>query len=132
MPPALVVINVLEKDLYNDCHIQGSIQVPFEKLEQYVQRNLHKESDIVLYCSNYMCAASGQGCKKLKKLGFDKVYAYEGGTAEWYQQGMPVNGPCTASYLQKKMAPIVHDQEEGVSVISMQELARKMHVTSEK
>ena len=130
----MVVINVLEKNLYDDCHIQGSVHVPFEMLERYVQQNLNKDTEIVLYCSNYMCSASGQGCKILKRLGFEKVYAYEGGTAEWYQNKMPVEGPCTAGYLQKQLTPIDHNQQEEsvVTVISMQELARKLHLNIEK
>ena len=129
-PSDVVVINVLEKELYDDCHIQGSIHVPFEGLEQFAQQNLDKSTEIVLYCSNYMCSASGQGCKMLKRLGFENVYAYEGGTAEWYQNKMPVDGASTAGYLQKKLAPIDHGQEQAslIVVISMQELAHKLHL----
>jgi len=130
-PSGVVVINVLEKKLYDDCHIQGSVSVPFEGLEQYVQQNLDKNTEIVLYCSNYMCSASGQGCKRLKRLGFDKVYAYEGGTAEWYQHQLPVEGPCTAGYLKVQLAPPDHSQEHDVAVMSMQELARKLHLNVE-
>jgi rhodanese-related sulfurtransferase len=133
-PSGVVVINVLEKKLYDDCHIEGSVHVPFEMLEQYAQQNLDKSTEIVVYCSNYMCAASGQGCKMLKRLGFEHVYAYEGGTAEWYQNKMPVVGPCTAHYLQKKLAPIDHSQEDGepAAVMSMQDLACKLHLVIEK
>ena len=43
--------------------------------------------------------------QKLKEMGFENVWAYEGGTAEWYQMGLkaegkyPVEGTCQASYL---------------------------------
>src|SRR5437773_1427644 len=74
----LVIINVLNTPLYEDCHIKGSINVPFESLESYISENIDKNAEIVLYCSNYMCAASGQACKLLKKCGFTNVWAYEG------------------------------------------------------
>ncbi len=121
----LVVINVLDKTLYDDCHIKGSICVPFEDVIEYAQNNIDKNADIVLYCSNYHCSASGQACKQLKKLGFNNVSAYEGGTAEWYQQGLPVEGPSTKRYLKQKIAAQEPDSCE-VQVITMNELAQKM------
>lgn len=30
----LVVVNVLDEELYNDCHIQGSVNIPFEKVDE--------------------------------------------------------------------------------------------------
>ena len=29
--PGLMVINVLEKDYFDDCHISGSVHIPFER-----------------------------------------------------------------------------------------------------
>lgn len=119
----LIVINVLSAKMYNDCHIAGSICVPFEAVEQYAQENIDQYAEIVLYCSNYMCSASGFARKKLMDLGFKNVLVYEGGTAEWIQLGYPVEGPCKLSYLKKKMeAP---DELEPY-VISAQELKKKM------
>ena len=31
--PSFVLVNVLDKEFYDDCHIKGSINVPFENLE---------------------------------------------------------------------------------------------------
>lgn len=119
----LIVINVLSKKMYKDCHIAGSISVPFETVEKYAQENIDHDAEIVLYCSNYMCSASGFARKKLMDLGFKNVWVYEGGTAEWIQFGYPVEGPCKLSYLKKKMdAP---DEQEPY-VISAQELKKKM------
>ena len=119
----LVVINVLSKKMYDDCHIVGSISVPFEQVEQYVQDTIDKDAEIVFYCSNYMCSASGFSRKKLMDLGFKNVLVYEGGTAEWAQLGYPVTGPCKLSYLKKKME-IPDGLEPGV--IIAQDLKKKM------
>ena len=124
----LVVINVLDKKLYDDCRIKGSIHVPFEELEQFAQKRLSKDAEIVLYCSNYFCSSSGFGCKKLQELGFKNVRAYEGGTAEWYQLGLPVEGKCTEAYLTKQIekAPF---QDEDLATITAQELIEKIKVS---
>jgi rhodanese-related sulfurtransferase len=124
----LVVINVLNEELYNDCHIKDSINVPFESIEAYAQQNIDKDAEIVLYCSNYMCAASGHACRKLQQGGFTHVYAYEGGMAEWYQRGLPVEGLSKRSYLNQEVNPPVHQEAEAPMIITIEELAKKMGV----
>lgn len=119
----LQVINVLELDQYQDCHIKGSIHVPFDQLEKYAN-GLNHETELVFYCSNYRCTASGYAAKLYNKLGFKKAYAYEAGMAEWYQMGLPVEGSCKANYLQIKMEPI--PAEAGVQVITTEELKTKL------
>ncbi len=129
----LVVINVLDKDLYEDCHIKGSINVPFEMIEEYAQQ-LDKNSEIVLYCSNYQCATSEFAAQKLRQQGFAKVSVYEGGTAEWYQLGLPVDGPHTQTYLSKPCKQCSFEQADGsssdkenaIEIISVHDLAQKM------
>ncbi len=124
-----LVVNVLSNFWYNDCHIKGSINVPFEELDSFID-TLDTDAHVVFYCSNYMCTSSGYAAKKLRKKGFKHAWAYEGGTAEWYQMGLPVEGACTQAYLQKKMAPTT--QESHIPVISTQELAHKMGILIEK
>jgi rhodanese-related sulfurtransferase len=99
----LVVINVLDKAVYDDCHIRGSINVPFEQIKDYAQEHINKDAEIVLYCSNYMCSASGYARQQLVNTGFHNVFVYEGGTAEWFQRGYPLDGPARQPYLQRVM-----------------------------
>lgn len=119
----LYVINVLDKDEYEDCHIKGSVQVALEDVPTFV-KDLNKQTELVIYCSNYWCSASGQVAQQLMNLGFKNVWAYEAGMAEWYQQQLPVVGPCAASYLTKKIEN--PQQEIHVPVITTQELKEKM------
>lgn len=124
-----VVINVLDKNLYDDCHIKGSVHADFDKIDTYVQ-NLRKDTEIIIYCSNYACGTSAFVAKQLQDLGYTKVFVYEGGMAEWYQAGMPVEGPAKASYLSHVMLPSKAMQDDKVSIISMHELAEKLHIES--
>ncbi len=121
----LVIINVLDKQLYDDCHIKGSINVSMADLAQYA-RALPKDVEIVVYCSNYMCSASGYACKQLKDMDFKHVWAYEGGTAQWYQKGLPVEGPSNSSYLSKVIEEPAHDNQERMSIITADELLHKI------
>ena len=119
----IVVINVLDKDLYDDCHIKGSINVTIDRIERYAQQKIYKNAVVVLYCSNYMCSTSGFSRGKLIALGFKNALVYEGGTAEWYQLGYPTEGPAKSPYL-KKVLTAPEKQEHYV--ISAQELKKKI------
>ena len=131
----LYVINVLEKSLYDDCHIKGSINVPYEGVDAFVS-NLSKDVQMVVYCSNYQCTASHQIAKKLIDQGFTQVWAYEGGMAQWYQMGAqdssqranyPIEGACSPQrngYLTKEIER--SNDEPTVPVIDAQELRQKM------
>ena len=122
----LYVINVLDGEHHADCHIKGSVNVELDALENFV-KDLDKDTaELVIYCSNYMCTASGFAAQQLKEMGFKRVWAYEAGMAEWYQKGLPVEGPCKKGYLEKVMEKPGLDQKEDIGIISTDELARKM------
>ncbi len=123
----VLVVNVLDKDDYVDAHIKGSIHVPFEELEKAAAQ-WNKEVPVILYCSNYMCTASGEGAKLLSKLGFKDVRAYEGGMAEWYQlskkdPSFVLEGPAKAEYLEIVIEKPAGEKEE-IQIIDAQELQK--------
>ena len=127
----LVLVNVLDKELYQDCRIKGSINVPFDMIETLADQVDKDEAEIVVYCSNYQCASSEYAARKLKKKGF-KVAVYEGGMAEWYQQGLPVEGPQMQAYLKKSCTPMVLENDSEIPIITVDELAQKMGIAKEK
>lgn len=123
----LVLVNVLDKKFFDDSRIAGSINVTMDNLEEYAKKNWDKEkTNIVVYCANYKCTASGESAKILKDLGFKHVWAYEGGTAEWNQLGYPIEGPAKQGYLKDYQKPEGHTPEAGVPVISADELKAKI------
>jgi rhodanese-related sulfurtransferase len=95
----LRVINVLEHEFYNDCHIKGSVNVPLGDMRSYAQ-DLERTTPIVVYCANYTCSESLQAWQMLNEMGFSNVRAYEGGIHEWYKAELPIEGPCLKGYLQ--------------------------------
>lgn len=95
--PNLVVINVLTKESYDDCHIKGSINIVLTEFEEKAKM-LDKAKSFVVYCANYECSASRRAFELMRGLGFDNVVAYEGGTEEWRKKGFPTEGACVQSY----------------------------------
>ena len=120
----LVIINVLDKELYDDCHIEGSINIPFEMIEEQAA-TIDKNAQVVIYCSNYQCSTSEYAARKLCSQGFKNVWVYEGGIAEWFQEGLPIEGPHKQAYLRKSCRQLPRENE-GIPVISTRDLSQKM------
>jgi len=123
----VIVANVLDKELYDDCHIKDSIHLDIDKLDEFVQATA-KNTPIVIYCSNYLCSTSDYVAKKLREKGFTDVFVYAGGMAEWYQNKLPVEGACAASYLTKpNRAPAT--QTEHDDIITLQKLMKFLDIS---
>ncbi len=95
---SLVVINVLPEEMYQDCHIPGSINIPYDQIEASVQ-DWNRNLEMVVYCANDACDASRQAYETLEQIGFANIREFPGGMREWLQAGLPVEGPCTQDYL---------------------------------
>ena len=48
--------------------------------------------EIVVYCMNRECAASGVEVRELRQIGYRNVRHYAGGKQGWIQAGLPVEG----------------------------------------
>lgn len=96
--PDLTLINVLDEQTYVDCHITGSINIPFDRLVESLA-SWEKDKEIVLYCAQSSCPKSSQAYELLADLGFTHLYEYEGGVKDWYKKGFDTTGTCTLKYL---------------------------------
>lgn len=123
--PELVIINVLDKAEFDDCHISDSINITFDEFEAKIP-SLNKQNHYVLYCADYMCMSSGFCAKLLKDAKFEHVWAYEGGMAEWFQKGYPCQGPATSEYLTSENINMSEGEEQEIPTITAEELLVKM------
>ena len=124
----LVVVNILDENLYKDCHIKGSINVPFARAEGYIRKRIDPHAEIVLYCSNFMCRSSSSIRRKLLTVDFDNVWVYRGGTAEWFQLGYPTVGPAKETYLHKKLRVLSTFKDYEISAWDLKERLEKSSI----
>lgn len=122
--PELMVINVLDKELFDDCHITGSVNIPFEDIADRLQ-DLDPSKQYVLYCSNFACISSTENVKMFLDAGFQNVWDYEDGMSGWFQEGFPYEGSAEQSYLAEESVKF-GDEESKLPVITTQELYSKM------
>ena len=126
----LVIINVLDKPEFDDCHIKGSISVPFSEFENKVV-SFDKNNHYVLYCADYACMSSAFCAKLLRDAKIEHVWEYAGGIVEWYQKGYPIEGPAQADYLKFENVNF-NDEEHASTTMTAEELLVKIEEFSSK
>ena len=124
MSKHLKVLNVLNPEFYADAHIKNSLNVPLAELKNFAE-NSPKDTVIVVYCAHRNCDASARAWHVLHELGFDNLFAYEGGMREWFQAGYPTEGPCQESYLHE-YGDFPAVQDHAVQAITKELLKARM------
>ena len=81
------LVDVLPEEHFNEEHIKGAINVPYDSLVQKARELFKKDDKIVLYCGSPTCNASMLAAKKLEALGYTNVSKYEGGLTSWKEAG---------------------------------------------
>lgn len=133
----MYLVNVLDADFFEDCHIPGSLNISMMDIKNVAQE-WPKDATIVFYCSNYSCQASPQCCKMLTKMGFTNTLDYEAGIAGWYQahlqdpEGYPIIGACKQPYLTMENRPFDDQAPEGVKIITTEELRSLLESNQEE
>ena len=84
----VTVLDVRPPQEYAAGHLPGAINVPMEKLEDYLAK-LPKKREVVAYCRGPYCLMSFDAVAALRKRGW-KARRLEEGFPEWKAAGLPV------------------------------------------
>jgi glyoxylase-like metal-dependent hydrolase (beta-lactamase superfamily II) len=87
--PDLVVLDVRERDAYEDGHIPGARLLPRGQLELRVNQDLPDPTPrILVYCE--FGRISTLATATLREMGFQRAVALDGGMKAWREAGFPV------------------------------------------
>ena len=96
-PPA--VLDVRERDEYEQGFIPGAIHIPRGNLETRIERNVvDRSTPIIIYCATG--TRSVYAAKTLDELGYSDVVSMSGGFASWKENGHEWKLPRTLSHEQ--------------------------------
>jgi rhodanese-related sulfurtransferase len=83
------VIDVREQPEWAKGRIAGARHIPVGQLDQRIaDLEKFKERPLIVVCASGMRSASA--CSTLRKAGFAKVFALDGGISAWEQAGLPL------------------------------------------
>lgn len=95
------LINVLPRDIYVDCSLPHSINIPTHRLGKKLAspKKWPRSRKIIIYCAGMDCPLSKYAYQTLRDLGFKDVLVLDGGIRQWKRNMMITQGVCKSGYL---------------------------------
>ncbi|MCF8108868.1 MAG: rhodanese-like domain-containing protein [Desulfohalobiaceae bacterium] len=90
---AAVFVDARAASQYQDGHIQGALNIPWQEADSYfmdVLERLESAQAIITYCDGESCDLSHELALFLKEMGFDNVQVLVNGWTVWKEAGLPV------------------------------------------
>jgi rhodanese-related sulfurtransferase len=88
---AAVVIEALTVADYEAGHIPGAVHLAMDEVEAKASALIpDKQTPVVTYCANTTCQNSARVAEALERLGYERVYEYVEGKADWKAAGLPL------------------------------------------
>jgi rhodanese-related sulfurtransferase len=81
------LVNCLDEWMFREKRIPGSI-----RFERHILETLNPKEEVIVYCSNPGCTASVLAYQQFVERGFQNVWHYAGGIADWEDAGYPMEG----------------------------------------
>jgi len=87
-----VLVDALGREHYESSHLPGAVNLPYEFVDEAGRVLPDKDGEIVVYCMNTACSASGEEARELEEMGYSRVHHYAKGKQDWIGAGLPVEG----------------------------------------
>lgn len=89
--PGLVVIDARSPREYQEVHIKGAVNIPWQMLENNPSvLDLPKNSKLVFYCNGFKCGKSPKAARTAAKLGYRNLYVLSEGMPAWEEKGFAI------------------------------------------
>ncbi|WP_338022467.1 rhodanese-like domain-containing protein [Argonema antarcticum] len=88
--PAFTILDVRDREIFNDGHIMGAMPMPIDELVERAKPSIDLNRDIYVYADSD--EQTSQAVNQLRSAGFEKVAELQGGLAAWKAIGGPTEG----------------------------------------
>src|SRR4030095_9932633 len=85
-------VEVLPASEYKKEHLPQAISIPLETMTSETTKSLRKDVAVIVYCADFQCALSARAAWRLESMGFQEVYRYTPGKADWLAAGFETEG----------------------------------------
>ena len=92
-----IFIDARYKEEFDNGHIKGAINLPFEEFDKYynsVKHKLPSDKTLIIYCSGTECEESLFLARLLRNLGYKNknIRVFFGGWEQWHKANLPTVG----------------------------------------
>lgn len=88
-----VFVDARPPDIYAEGHIPGALNVPWQQVNDYLDKFFEKVTDtktiVIAYCDGEACSLSEDLALMLSDMGYEKVKVLINGWTVWTQNGYP-------------------------------------------
>src|SRR3984893_858680 len=86
------LLEVLSAHEYKREHLPQAVNVPLDDLTAASTKFLRKDQAVIVYCADFQCDLSARAAWRLESMGFQEVYRYTPGKADWLAAGWETEG----------------------------------------
>jgi len=86
------LVEVLPASEYKKEHLPHAINIPLENIDPERTRELKKDIAVIVYGADYRCDLSARAAWRMESMGFQEVYRYTPGKADWLAAGYETEG----------------------------------------
>ena len=86
------LVEVLPAAEYKREHLPQAGNIPLETMTAETTRSLRKDVAVIVYCADFECDLSARAAWRLESMGFQEVYRYTPGKADWLAAGWDTEG----------------------------------------
>jgi len=86
------LVEVLPASEYKKEHLPEALNIPLDTLTAATTKALRKDQAVIVYCADYQCDLSARAAWRLESMGFQEVYRYTPGKADWLSAGWETEG----------------------------------------
>src|SRR5215471_15648603 len=86
------LVEVLPANEYKREHLPHAVNFPLQNLTAASTKLLRKDQAVIVYCWDDQCDLSARAAWRLESMGFQEVYRYTPGKADWLAAGWETEG----------------------------------------
>jgi rhodanese-related sulfurtransferase len=86
------LVEVLPPAEFKREHLPQAINLPLQEMSATTAKILRKDVAVIVYCADFQCDLSARAAWRLESMGFQEVYRYTPGKADWLAAGWETEG----------------------------------------
>jgi len=86
------LVEVLPPAEFKREHLPQAINLPLREMSATTAKILRKDVAVIVYCADFQCDLSARAAWRLESMGFQEVYRYTPGKADWLAAGWETEG----------------------------------------
>src|SRR5678815_54765 len=86
------LVEVLPEAAFKKEHLPHAVNIPLGNMTATSAKSLRKDMAVIVYGADFQCDLSARAAWRMESMGFQEVYRYTPGKADWLAAGFETEG----------------------------------------